>query len=425
MKDAPVHLRLPRGIDALGPEAAAVHRELEADWIRHASLFGHRAVHVPPVGFADTFTHGHEAAGDRTYVFPDRAGRALALVSDSGAAVLRLALESPGVEQRLSFNCPIFRYWRRPHRYLHHLGATTYVPQRPGSDGAAHRVEEQLRMIASFLAPRVPAIVRVTDLGIRRALFAPLSAALGVPLTRLVQDHEGMDPADRAARLDAAGVGGEVRAALEAIDAVGPRGADDSELDAVAAVLPPELRDRLGRARALARAGAVSRGPIVRVDLGNVHGVEFHDGLAYEVVHESGARLGDGGDFGAYAARFAGQDVGMFSTVLVPQRIVPLVSAATPGPTVYLRVGGEARALGEALAAELRAAGHGTWVDADDDRLKRQIKGAVARGCRYVVVVGGDEVGAGRLRVRRVDGEEVDVALGSLAAWVSTDLAGG
>jgi histidyl-tRNA synthetase len=102
MADSGRPLALPRGFHDSDPTRTAVYQTLQQEWFNASSLAGYQPVSIPPVGFADTFTTGHHAAGQKLYQFTDRRGRNLALVSDSLPAVLRLARARNLPDQKLT-----------------------------------------------------------------------------------------------------------------------------------------------------------------------------------------------------------------------------------------------------------------------------------------------------------------------------------
>ncbi len=171
MADEDRHLDRPRGFHDCDPDTAAAYQALRSDWFAACAPAGYQPVEVPPVGFRDTFTHGHHAAGNRLYPLTDRCGRQLALVSDSLPALLRLARARRLPAQRLSYCCPVFRYVRRPRRYFHQLGLME-VASGPADLAAQHRSVRRLaRIMATFLVPRLPVRFTVTDPGLWREVI--------------------------------------------------------------------------------------------------------------------------------------------------------------------------------------------------------------------------------------------------------------
>jgi histidyl-tRNA synthetase len=90
-------------------------------------------------------------------------------------------------------------------------------------------------------------------------------------------------------------------------------------------------------------------------------------------------------------------------------------------PDVFIAHLGHAAAReGIRLTDTLRQAGIGTWYAFGDRGLRSQLREADKRGVLFVVILGDDELAAGKATVRQMEsGEQHDVPLDDLAAWLA------
>lgn len=88
-------------------------------------------------------------------------------------------------------------------------------------------------------------------------------------------------------------------------------------------------------------------------------------------------------------------------------------------PVFIAVLGQEARPTAVDLAFELRRSGVGTWLAFGQRGLKSQLREANKRGARFAVILGHDEIVAGKAAVRdMVQGEQEHVSLQELVEWL-------
>lgn len=418
MADNSRHLDLPRGFHDSTPERAATYERLRRDWFATCSLAGYQPVEVPPVGFQDTFTHGHHAAGNRLYPLTDRSGRELALVSDSLPAVLRLAHSRRLREQRLSYCCPVFRYVRRPRRYFHQLGLMEVVAG-PSDLAVQHRSTRRLaQVVATFLAPRLKVRFTAADPGLWRDLIANTNSAQSELLDSL-RRHPARE---RPGLLSAAGCSPEIAEIANAL-------ADDASMsseDAKRALsnCPPGVRDRVTHAHDLA-AAIRQCGASCEVDLGCLHASEFHDGPAFQVRPEQGRLLGDGGTYDVFASAFLGTVASANSAIIGLERLADLQG---DGPQCAADVAtiahpdAETIAHAEALNLRLRHAGIRVWDVVQTARLDHHLRDIAAVGIPLAIVVGQRELDSAICTVRDSSGALHTVSQQDLPTWLADRL---
>jgi histidyl-tRNA synthetase len=160
-----------------------------------------------------------------------------------------------------------------------------------------------------------------------------------------------------------------------------------------------------------------------------VRGLDYYCRTAFEVVSGGlGAQnaVGGGGRYDGLVAALGGPDVPGVGFALGLERlamVTPSTGAAAEIAAVVLPL--EERAVGPALslATRLRAADVSVTVEAPGRSLKALLRGADRRGARLAVILGGDELAAGRATVRdlvahadRRDALPLDASPAALAA---------
>lgn len=427
MTELPPHLRLPRGIFDLGPAEALHVRAVEEAWVSHAQTWGHRPVRVPPVGMAETFEFGHHAAGERTYQFLDRSQRSLALVPDSLPAIAALVARRPEPALRVSFSCPVFRYRHARRRHWHHLGALAVVPApRPTAEADAFMVERLLSLVLSFVAPRLPVRVVVTDIGLWRLLLRDD----GVAANEVASALHGLARLPDEARPQQLAVGGLttplVRLAEHAARApsFAPTAAAAAEL---VEALNGEAAERA--ARLIRLATRIHTRHAVEVDIrpGDFHAAEFHDGLAFQILGAGdGRRLSDGGSYSEFACQFFAREVALYSTVVGLEEVARRTGPAPPDAAAVMLWSGPERAAHD-LAADVADALRAAGIAVHEEPVTGDI-GKVLRTCEslripHFIRVGAAELQTGVFRVRERGGAMTELPQAKLVAWLRARLA--
>jgi histidyl-tRNA synthetase len=399
----------------------AAYRTLQQEWFNACSLAGYQPVHVPPVGFAGTFTTGHHAAGQKLYQFADRRGRNLALVSDSLPAVLRLAHARNLPDQRLSYCCPIFRYERRPRRHFHHLGLME-VLDRPIHLAAQYRATSRLaQVITGFLASRIPVTFTVTDPELWHTIVAtatPASRAVDV-----LDSLRRLSPQQRPDQLrqDGAPVALVRLAELLAADpALASAGTDGQR---VIDALPQALHDRITGSRNLASV-LRRQGAEAEVDLGCLHASEFHDGPSFLLRPRNQQKLlGDGGTYGHFAHAFLGTPTAVHSAVIGLERLADLtVTGDVTAPAdiaVLARPESAAIIHADRLTASLRAAGIAVWDLVQTKNLGKHLRDIAALAIPHSVIIGPQELSSASYTIRDTAGTLHSVPGYELGPWLA------
>jgi histidyl-tRNA synthetase len=401
--------------------------------------WGYREVATPTFEHLELFTEKSGASVvDEIYSFKDKGGRDMALRPELTAPVMRMyvsELQNSAKPQRLWYFGNCFRY-ERPQkgrfREFWQLGCELIGGIRPDSEAEAIALAEEmlksvgvrgeihvgyLGLIRTLLArideQHRPAIMRMIDKKERSALSGLLDE-IGYSHLGLLEliDLKGRKALDRAA---------EIVRDLAVQDAGAPAGAPSAGPAGAASDAGAPLAGR-GSARLGRQVGAElhfeefsqtvdllqAYGVDFTVDFEIVRGLEYYSGTVFEVYAEGlGAqRQICGGGTYELASLFGGKETSSTGFGLGFDRIMEIVSLEGERKVpAYLAYTPDVKLQAAKIAAELRK-DIPVVMDVMGRGLGAQLKAAASAGARFTVIVGKDELDAGRLTLRDMAGGE-------------------
>jgi len=413
--------RAPKGTYDLLPDAAERRDAMVLAAARLFTAYGYRRIVTPEFEETVLFERGVGEATDivrkEMYTFVDKGARSLTLRPEGTAPICRAYVEH-GLHKwpqpvKVWYYCPMFRYER---------------PQ-------AGRYREHYQFGVEAIGSADPAVDAEVI-----ALLAALFAELGVEGARLNMNSMG-DPACRPAYIDK--LRSHLRAregelcgdCLERLD-LNPLRTFDCKVESCRAVLDeaprivdhlcPECREHFDTVLGLVKLAGLEP----HLDFRLVRGLDYYTRTTFEFNSDRlGAQSGVGG-----GGRYDGliEQIGGASTPGVGwgsglERIALAMRDQPPPPRaldVYVVSFSEAaRAAAFGLAQELRGAGLAAELDLAGRSPKGQLKQAGRSGAKLAVLLGLDELGAERARVRAMDGGgEEDLAVAGLAARLAARL---
>ena len=413
--------KAPKGTYDLLPDEAARRDAVVVAAARLFGAYGYRRIITPEFEDTALFERGVGAATDivrkEMYTFPDKGGRSLTLRPEGTAPVCRAYVEH-GMHKlpqpvKLWYYCPMFRYER---------------PQ-------AGRYREHYQLGVEAIGSSDPAVDAEVI-----ALLGALFGELGVEGVRLSMNSMG-DGACRPQyvvrlreylRAHETGLCGECRERLE----TNPLRTFDCKVESCRAVLDgaprigdhlcPECRDHFDTVLALVeRAGLEPH-----LDFRLVRGLDYYTRTTFEFSSDRlGAQsgVGGGGRYDGLVEQIGGlptPGVGWGSGLERIALATPERQAVPSGPDAFIvSFADEARASAFGIAQDLRAAGLAADLDLAGRSPKGQLKQAGRSGASVAVLVGLDELGPGRVRLRAMDGGgEEDVAAAGLASLLRVRL---
>jgi histidyl-tRNA synthetase len=395
------------------PPATAVWNRVESVAREVFRAYNYHEIRTPILEETQLFARGVGAETDivtkEMYTFDDRDGSSLTLRPEATASVMRAYIEHrldqrPGV-QKLYYMGPMFRRERPQkgrYRQFFQIGAEAIGSESPVVDA------EVIEMVVDLLK-RVGLegftllLNSVGDSNCRPAYIAHLREALEKVAPKLCEDCQRRVTTNPLRVLDC-----KVPEDQPVID----------KLPSILDHLDPECRAHFDTVQRLLS----DRGVAFEVRPRLVRGLDYYMRTTFEVVHGAlGAQnsvLGGG--------RYDGLAESLGSKVAAPgigfsigeDRLVMTVEEAVKAQPLDLFIAAlGVRATDEAgrLAREIRNSGYSVEV-APDGKLKRAMELANKLGARYTLIVGENEIAAGRFALKNMaSGQQEEVAREEIA----------
>jgi len=360
--------------------------------------YGYAEIRLPIFEETSLFARGLGDASDivekEMYTFPDKGGNSLTLRPEGTAGVVRAYLENnlggEGGAVKLWYTGPMFRY-ERPQkgrfRQFHQIGAELFGVAGPEADA------EVLQMVHTTIAALgVPGLsLQINSLGdgaCRPAFRQALIDYFRPHLTELCENCRRRLELNPLRILDCKAEGCR---ALRA-------GAPDSR-----EFLCAPCREHFAAVRGLLDDAAV---PYV-VNPAMVRGLDYYTRTTFELTSTGlGAQdtVAAGGRYDRLVEEFGGAPTPGIGFALGVERLLLLLSADAademPRPVFLAALGEPARGTIWPWLAELRRRGVAAEWDYEGRSLKSQLRRADRLRARYVVIVGENEIAAGKVQLR-------------------------
>ncbi len=412
-----------RGMNDILPDDERLWETVEAAAADLFRRYGYRRIRIPVLEKTDLF---RRSIGEMTdivekemYTFEDRNGDSLTLRPEATASVVRACL-SHGLlhnrQQKLWCSGPMFRHEKPQkgrHRQFHQINIEALGHAEP-------EVDAELIVMSA----------RLWDaLGVHATLEIN---SLGTPASRTGYKQALVDHFDRRrGDLDADSSRRLQRNPLRILDSKNPA---MQELIAGAPVLEdyldPESRDHFERVRTLLTDVGVE----FTVNPRLVRGLDYYTRTVFEWVTD---RLGaqsavcSGGRYDGLVSQIGGRETPGVGWALGVERVVELMrdegfDDTGPEPDVYVvGVGDRAQRECFSTAERLRDAVPGVrLVMGPPGGFRAQLRKADRSGARYALIVGDDELAAGKFSVKplREDRAQELVPRDELAGWFEREL---
>jgi len=415
--------RAPKGTYDLLPEEAARRDTAVATAARVFAAYGYRHMVTPEFEETALFERGVGEATDivrkEMYTFSDKGERSLTLRPEGTAPICRAYVEH-GMHKlpqpvKVWYYCPMFRYEKpQAGRYREHyqIGAEAIGSADPAVDA------EVIAMLAAIF----------TELGVEGVTLNMNSMGDRVcrpayveELRAYLRGREGELCGDCLDRLD-----------------INPLRTFDCKVESCRAVLDeaprivdhlcPECREHFDTVLHLVRRAGLDP----HLDFRLVRGLDYYTRTTFEFNSDRlGAQSGVGGggrydglieQIGGAATPGVGWGSGL-ERIALAMRDQPLPVSA---PHVYVvSFSDAARGAAFGVAQDLRAAGMAAELDLAGRSPKGQLKQAGRSGAAQAVLLGLEELGSDRVRVKAMHGGgEEDVDIAGLPALLASRLKG-
>lgn len=415
--------------------------------------WGYREIATPTFEHLELFTIKSGASViEEIYSFTDKGGRALALRPELTAPVMRMyvsEMQNLPKPQRLWYFGNCFRY-ERPQRgrfrEFWQMGTEIIGGAKPDSEAEAIALaDEMLKSVG------VTGDIHIGYLGLIRSILSKIDAkhrpevmrmidkkersALAALLEEIGQSHLGL--------LELIDLKGKV-ALDKAVEIAGELGrVPDEPINAQPAVEPAAAGQAAGRGSARQGRAVVSElhleqfqetvdlldafGVKFTIDFEIVRGLEYYSGTVFEIYAQGlGAqRQICGGGTYELASLFGGKETSSTGFGLGFDRIMEIVQMeGSRTPPVFLAFTPDVKMQAAKIAGSLRRS-IPLVMDVMGRSLGAQLKAAASAGAEFVVIVGKDELDAGKLTLRDMaGGDQVSLDLPAIEEKLKRRLQG-
>jgi len=389
-----MELQKPRGTRDFLPEEMRKRRYIENKLREVATSWGYGEIKTPTFEHIELFTlkSGDGILGE-IYNFKDKGDREIALRPELTAPVVRMYVEelqrSPKPLKFFYFdNC--FRY-ERPQkgrfREFFQFGVEIIGSARPESDAEVIALAAQMLKSAG-----VNGDLHIGHIGILRTLLKEIQPEYQGKIMRLVdkKDDKGLEDF-----LDQINAPDDIRGKLFRL--IGLRGENAMY----------EAKELVGDIEALAQFKALLElldvyGIEYQVDLGIARGLDYYTGMVFEIYCEGlGAQnqVCGGGSY-RLAQLFGGEDTPSTGYAIGFDRIMEICEAKPVVPKSIVVVSFEDTRKEAIIIAQKFRIHISTYLDVMGRKFKDQIAYANTIGASHVVIVGKNELDAGKVALK-------------------------
>lgn len=407
-------IQAPKGTKDTLPQDSYKVQHIEAAMRNAAALAGYREVRTPVFEHTELFLRG---VGDTTdivqkemYTFEDKGGRSITLKPEGTAGAVRALIEgklfAQAQPQKMYYlNNPIFRYENPQHGRLrehHQFGMECFGAKEPTAD--AELISMLLNMLSGLGLDDLT--VHINSIGCptcRPAYHQRLREYLGDNLEHLCDNCRQ--------RFD--------RNPLRVLDCKEP-GCKRIVADApvVLDMLCEECDSHFTQLQKLLDAAGVR----YQVDTHIVRGLDYYTKTVFEIIMHGvreGLALCGGGRYDGLVAMLGGPDLPAVGFGIGMERILMELenrSISIPEPAQYqayvANIEPDSLTAAFQLTLALRFAGLRAECDHNGRSLRAQFKYANKLDVRMLVMVGGEEMQRGNVRLRDMQtGEETEIPL--------------
>ena len=407
----------PKGTQDMLPKDAHRWQTIEASVRRICALAGYREIRTPIFEHTELFQRG---VGDTTdvvqkemYTFNDKGGRSITLKPEGTAGAVRAMVESHLYADALPLklyyvSCPCFRY-EKPQsgrlRQFHQNGVEVFGAKDASVD--AEIIDLAMKILAANGMGDLK--LSINSIGCpecRKAYHEKLRAYLAPKLGTLCKTCQERFERNPLRILDC----------KEDADKL-------TDAPAMLDNLCPECSDHFEKLKGYLDGMGIS----YEIDPRIVRGLDYYTKTVFEIITETpngnltvcGGGRYDGlvEELGGPATPGIGFGMGVERMIMVQD----LRGIAPEAPALYdafvVTMGDDARMEGIRLVSELRAAGLRADVDHAARSMKAQFKYANKVGVRKVIVIAGDELAKGVVKLRDMaESTETEIARDSVVA---------
>ena len=415
----------PRGVNDILPDDVDRWQQAEAGFRELARLYNYAEVRTPIFEQADLFIR---AVGEETdivakemYTFEDRGGRRLALRAEGTAPVVRAYLENhlqgqdPQRLVKLYYIAPVFRYDRpQAGRYRQHHQAGAEAMGSPEPEVDAEILQLSLSFFDRLGIKEVTVLLNSVGCpGCRPQYIAALKSQIKPQMEQLCSECQQR----------------YVTNPLRILDCKNERCREIMQSAPVLSeMLCPDCAQHFGQLQGTLDMLSIPYTLAPHI----VRGLDYYTETAFEFVAPGlGAQdsIGGGGRYDGLIEQCGGPPtpgvgVGIgLERVLIAQQAASVAQSESRRDGVFVvSIGDESWPESLRLLADLRAAGIPAEIDYRRRSVRAQLRYADAEGCRWVAILGEDEIRSQTVTLRDlVSGEQESIPQSQLIRKLCTE----
>ncbi|WP_241169982.1 ATP phosphoribosyltransferase regulatory subunit [Serratia marcescens] len=289
------YLRLPKGFHVRDEKYLDVYLKSLLKLTEISKICGYETVVLPSLGFQSTFARAANVLGDKTFEFLDRKGRNILMSPDSTAGLLRWHAELRTINDcsKIAWCAPVFRYRNVENRGFHQIGfsAINWFDSKRSIDWPLIDVSNNLLSLIKSVLDEEGA-VKINNVGaIKRTITSllPHSESNGL-ITKLMKEKTS---AGKIALIAVSLPDSDEKSAL--LNVFGEAINLNEKASNLIKGMQNEMHSFADRLRNVKN---------IDFALDNLHSSEIVNGIGIEFYAANGARIGDGGRYDEFSAKF-------------------------------------------------------------------------------------------------------------------------
>lgn len=397
----------PKGTADVLPESTYKWQHIERQLREICNLYGFEETRFPTFEHTELFLRGVGETTDvvqkEMYTFTDKADRSITLRPEGTASVVRQVLEhglyGGALPLKMYYIIPCFRY-EKPQagrlREFHQFGLEVFGSPDPAAD--CEVIAFGSRIFRQFGIEDIT--LEINSIGCAECRSKYKQALVGY-----YSNYKDTLCGTCLERLD--------KNPLRLLDCKSPVcGSLKAEAPSILDYLCEECADHFEKVK----AGLDRIGLDYTVNPSIVRGLDYYNRTVFEFVSNNIGAQGTalaGGRYDGLAQELGGAPLAGLGFAMGMERLLLLLDSAKieiptpPVPDLFIAALGEKAALFAAKAAEeLRNAGKSVQTDLNGRSLKAQMKYAAKLSCRYVAIVGDNELECGEITLKDMSNSE-------------------
>ncbi len=405
-----------RGTRDILPQETHIWQGIEKTCRRLFSLYNYLEIITPIIESTDLFARsigqGTDIVSKEMYSFIDKGDRQISLRPEATAPVVRAAIQNNLIQQdklaKVYYIGPMFRYERPQagrYRQFYQAGVEAFGSSDPALDAEVISLAEQIMNKLGLKDVEV----HVNSVGCKKCrtkYLEDLKSYFSTHIKEMCEDCQTRFETNPLRILDCkqGGCQGYIEKAPALVD-----------------ILCEDCKDSFNKVLGWLDLLNIK----YHINKRLVRGLDYYTGTTFEIVSKHlGAQnaVCGGGRYDNLVEELGGRATPAIGFAFGIDRIVEILKSETKNPKseqgkfIYIATLGElAKKIGFELLSKLRKRGRAAEIDYFSKNLKSQLKEADRIGAKYAIIIGEDEIKAGKVGLRDMkNNSQEDVPLNNI-----------